>query len=300
MISLFSFEIWRSNPIKRGCFFALHLLSVLIIPSCNKASLKSETEKPAARVGDTYLYPSDLQKIAAKNLEKKDSAEFVRKYINNWVHETLLLQQAEKNLVAEQMKFEAMVEDYRRSLITYHYESQLVRQKLDTVVQNEEVEKYYEENKSNFELKDNIIKVIYVKVRKTAPKVEKVKEWYASSSAKDKDALTSYCYQYAENFYLDENTWLLFDDLLKEIPMKLYDKEAFLQNNRHIEVQDSVFSYYVNINGFMTKNSISPLSFEKENIKSIIINKRKVELIKKMREDVYNEAVKNKSFEVYE
>lgn len=300
MIALFSVSIWRSNPIKRGCFFALHLLCVPIFLSCNKPSFKSKEEKPAARVGDIYLYPSDLQKITTKNLQEKDSVEFVRNYINNWIHETLLLQQAEKNLAAEQMKFETMVEDYRRSLITYHYESQLVKQKLDTVVGNEEIEKYYEENKSNFELKDNIIKVIYVKVRKTAPKVEKVKEWYASSNPKDRDALTSYCYQYAENFYLDENTWLLFDDLLKEIPMKLYDKEAFLQNNRHIEVQDSVFSYYVNINGFMTKNSISPLSFEKENIKSIIVNKRKVGLIKKMREDVYNEAVKNKSFEVYE
>lgn len=296
----FSFSPVRSNPIKRGCFFALHLLLVIFINSCHKTSLHSEEEKPAARVGDSYLYPSDLQKIIVKNLEKKDSVEFVRKYINTWIHETLLLQQAEKNLVSEQMKFETMVEDYRRSLITYHYESQLVKEKLDTVVSNEEIEKYYEENKSNFELKDNIIKVIYVKVRKTAPKVDKIKEWYTSSNAKDKDALTSYCYQYAENFYLDENTWLLFDDLLKEIPMKLYDKEAFLQNNRHIEVQDSVFFYYVNIKGFMTKNSISPLSFEKENIKSIIVNKRKVELIKKMREDVYMEAVKNKSFEVYE
>ena len=118
-------------------------------------------------------------------------------------------------------------------------------------------------------------------------------------SEKDKDALSNYCYQYADNFFLDNNNWLLFDDVLKEIPMKLYDKEAFLQSNRHIETQDSTHYYFVNIKGFMTKNSISPLSFEKENIKSIILNKRKVELIKKMREDIYNDGVKNKSFEIF-
>jgi len=287
-----------SNLFSGGCFFVLCLFFVIVISSCGNDSNISD-EKPVARVGDLFLYPSDLKEISSKNSEQKDSAGIISKYINNWIHETLLLQQAEKNLTEDKKGFDKMVEDYRKSLITYEYESKLVKQKLDTIVSDDEIEKYYEENKSNFELKDNIIKVIYVKVRKSAPKVEKIKEWYRSNETKNKDALSSYCYQYADNFYLDENTWLLFDDVLKEIPMKLYDKEAFLQNNRTIETQDSTFLYFVNIKGFMTKNSASPLSFEKENIRSITLNKRKVELIKKMREDVYNEGVRNKSFEVY-
>ncbi len=248
-------------------------------------------------MGDVYLYPSDIKDISSKT--EKDSAEVVKKKINNWIRETLLLQHAEKNLTEGKKNFDKMVNDYRKSLITYQYESELVKQKLDTIVSDEEIGKYYEENKSNFELKDNIIKVIYVKVNKKAPKLDKVKEWYKSNDVKDKDALASYCHLYGENFFLDENSWLLFDDVLKEIPMKLYDKEQFLQNNRSIETQDSTFLYFVNIKGFMTKNSASPLSFEKENIRNIILNKRKVALIKKMREDIYKEAVRNKLFEIY-
>lgn len=277
--------------------YTLYLLPPCI-SSCGTSTHPAD-EKPVARAGDSYLYPSDLKEIISKNPEEKDSAGIVSKYINNWIHETLLLQQAEKNLTDDKKRFDKMVEDYRKSLITYEYESELVKQKLDTIVSDDAIEQYYEENKSNFELKDNIIKVIYVKVRKSAPKVEKIKEWYRSDDTKDRDALSSYCYQYADNFYLDENTWLLFDDVLKEIPMKLYDKEAFLQNNRVIETQDSAFLYFVNIKGFMMKKSASPLSFEKSTIRSILLNKRKVELIKKMREDIYNEGVKNKTFEVY-
>jgi len=246
-----------------------------------------------------YLYASDVKGIIFNKSSEEDSVESVKKQINNWIRETLLLQKAEKNLSGELTNINKMVNDYRKSLLMYQYESELVKQKLDTVVSDGEVEKYYEENKSNFELRDNIIKVIYVKVRKNAPKAEKVKDMYKSSNTKDRDALTSYCHQYAENFFLDENVWLLFDDVLKEIPIKLYDKEAFLQNNRIIETKDSTHLYFVNIKGFMTKNSTSPLSFEKENIRSIIINKRKVEFIKKMREDIYNEAVESKSFEIY-
>jgi hypothetical protein len=267
-----------------------------VLVSCGHSSSQGKDEKPVARVGEAYLYPSDLKEVSH---DQEDSAQIIRSYINNWIHETLLLQQAEKNLLDDEIRFDKMVEDYRKSLITYEYESHLVKQKLDTVVSDDEIQKYYEENKGNFELKDNIIKVVYVKVRKNAPKVEKIKDWYRSEEIKDKDALVGYCHQYAENFFLDDNTWLLFDDVLKEIPMKLYDKEAFLQNNRIIETQDSSYYYFVNIKGFMIKNSTSPLSFEKDNIKKIILNKRKVEMIKKMREDIYNEGVKNKTFEIY-
>ena len=287
----------RSNLTERDCFFVLSLFFLVLISSCGNSSTDSK-EKPLPRVGDTYLYSSDLKDISSKG--DKDSAEKANKFINNWIHETLLLQHAEKNLTQDKKKFDKRVEDYRKSLVTYQYESELVKQKLDTIVSDDEIGKYYEENKSNFELKDNIIKVIYVKVNKKAPKLEKVKEWYKSNDVKDKDALASYCHQYAENFFLDENNWLLFDDVLKEIPMKLYDKEQFLQNNRTIETQDSTFYYFANIKGFMIKKGTSPLSFEKEDIRNIILNKRKVELIKKMREDIYNEAEQNKSFEIYE
>jgi len=288
-------EVMKKNP--------LYIISLFLLPlcfsSCGNKSSQKQNEKAVARAGDSYLYISNLKEIIKKETEKKDSAEIVRKYINNWVRETLLFQQAEKNLTDDKKNFDKRVEDYRKSLITYEYESELVKQKLDTIVVDDEIQKYYDENKSNFELKDNIIKVIYVKVRKNAPKVDKVREWYRSDNQKDRDALASYCYQYAENFFLDDNNWLLFEDVLKEIPMKLYDKEAFLQNNRNLETQDSTHYYFVNIKGFMIKNSISPFSFEKENIRSIILNKRKVELIKKMREDIYNAAVAAKSFEIF-
>ena len=116
---------------------------------------------------------------------------------------------------------------------------------------------------------------------------------------KDREQLSSYCHQFAINFYLDDSSWLLFDDLLKEIPIQTYNKELFLQNNRFVEVSDSLNDYFVNIKGFKIRNSLSPLAFEKENIKNLILNKRKLELITKMKEEVYNDAVNSKKIEIY-
>lgn len=257
-------------------------------------------EGAIARVFESYLYADDIKNIVPKNTKAEDSIALVKKYINSWITETLILHKAEQNLTEEQKNVEKQLKDYRNSLITFVYERELVNQKLDTIVNDSAIANYYNSNKNNFELKDNIIKVVYVKVNKKAPNLQKVKLWYRSELPKDKEALENYCHQYAENFYLDDNAWLLFDDLLKEIPIQpTYNKELFLQNNRFIEVSDSASLYFVNIKGFQIKNSISPLSFEKENIKNIILNKRKLELINKMKEEAFNEAQNNKDVEEY-
>ncbi len=266
--------------------------------SCSQGNEPSR-EGALARVYNSYLYASDIKDIVPVGTSGADSAVLVKKYINNWIREMLIVKKAEDNLGEEEKNVNKQLQDYRNSLIVYSYEKALVNQQLDTVVGNEEIEKYYNDNPSNFELKDNIIKVLYIKVSRKAPSLEKVKKWYKSDVEKDRASLDSYCHQFAENYYLDDNTWLLFDDLLKEIPIETYNKELFLKNNRYVEVQDSTSYYFLNIKGFKIKNSLSPLAFEKENIRNIILNKRKLSLITKMKNDVYDDALSSKKFETY-
>jgi len=270
-----------------------------LIASCSGTPEEEEGRVPVAKANNEYLYADQLTNLVPAGTPAKDSLEQLKKYIDNWVRESLVIQKAESNLSDEQKNVEKQLEDYRRSLITYSYEKELVRQKLDTVISPSEIEEYYNNNQSDFELKDNIIKVIYVKVDKKAPGIDKLRKWYKSDNMKDREQLAGYCHQFAANFYLDDNSWLLFDDLLKEIPIQTYNKELFLQNNRFVEVADSTNNYFLNIKGFKIKNSISPLSFEKENIKNIILNKRKLELITKMKQDVYNDAANDKKIEIY-
>jgi hypothetical protein len=90
----------------------------------------------------------------------------------------------------------------------------------------------------------------------------------------------------------------LFDDLLKEVPIPTYNKELFLQNNRYVEVSDTTHLYFVDIRGFMIRDSKSPIGFEKENIRSIIINQRKRDLIDRMRNDIYNDAINKKEIKI--
>ena len=273
----------------------------LLFNSCGKKNSESNSEegKKIARVFDSELSITKVLDALPPNTVGKDSVRFVENYIKSWIDQQLVLKKANDNLNEDQKNVEAQLENYRNSLIIYAYEKELISQKLDTIVNTQEIENYYKQNSGNFELKENIIKVVYVKVKNNAPNIKKVKEWFKLKTPNDKKNLENYCHQFAENYFLDEESWLMFNDLLKEIPIKTYNQEQFLQNNRFIEFQDSLFNYFVNIRGFKIKESLSPLGFESQNIKNIIINKRKLKLIEEMRSSLMKEATENKDYEIY-
>ncbi|MFM2018323.1 MAG: hypothetical protein RL007_1979 [Bacteroidota bacterium] len=274
---------------------------VCFIASCRESEETSDVNKGrvVATVYGYSLYESDLVDAVPAGLTTEDSTRRAESFINSWVREMLLLSKAQSNLPGQDKEMEKKLEAYRNSLIIYAYETELVHQKLDTVVTEEEIAKYYEEHAADFQLRDNIVRVIYVKVDNEAPNLPKVKNWVKSDKPADREELDKYCRQFATNYYLEDQSWLLFDDLLKEVPIQTYNRELFLQNNRFVEVADSSSTYFLNIKGFMTRNSQSPLAFEKENIRNIIINKRKLELIDRMHDDLYKEAVNNNSIKIY-
>lgn len=258
-------------------------------------------EKIIATAFDYSLYQSDIIGIVPKGSSKMDSTTIIKNYINNWIRQKIVLHKAEKNLNSEQKDFAQQIEDYQNSLIIYTYESKLINQLLDTNVSNQDIQNYYNANSDNFQLKDNIIKVNYVKLELKSPLKAKIKNMLFSKKedVNTKNQLIDICTENAVNFYLDDDAWLLFDDLLKEIPIETYDQEAYLKSNRTIETKDDNFYYLINIKDFKTRESVSPLSFERDNIRNIIINKRKLELIQKMHKEVFDEATKNNDFKIY-
>lgn len=277
----------------------LFLYAVLLILMV--ACKTKNDEKIIATAFDNTLYQSDIIGIVPKGSSKMDSTTIIKNYINNWVRQKIVLHKAEKNLNSEQKDFTQQIEDYQNSLIIYTYESKLINQLLDTNVSDQEIQNYYNANSDNFQLKDNIIKVNYVKLELKSPLKAKIKNMLFSKNenVNIKNQLIDICSENAVNFYLDDDAWLLFDDLLKEIPIETYDQEAYLKSNRTIETKDDNFYYLINIKDFKTRESVSPLSFERDNIRNIIINKRKLELIQKMHKEVFDEATKNNDFKIY-
>jgi hypothetical protein len=275
----------------------ISFISILLV-SCNLFEEKIE-ENAVARVKNKFLFDSQLKEVIPFDASREDSLLIANNYIQKWIKENLILEKAELNLKSEQKNFSKQLEDYRNTLVIYTYEEELINQRLDTNVSIYEIKSYYEQNPHNFELKDDIVKVRYLKVAKKAPNIKKIRKYYKSTKAEEIEQLNEYSHQFAEKFHLNENEWILFDEVLKEVPISVSDKAGYLKNIKHTEIEDSLSYYFVYFKDFRLEKDVSPLSFEKRNIKNIIINRRKLELVSKMKQDIYQEALQKKEFEIY-
>ncbi|MBO6057898.1 MAG: hypothetical protein J6P64_06790 [Bacteroidales bacterium] len=143
---------------------ATGLMLVLALLSCQN-SKNGKDDKPVAAIYDKVLYQSDLQGIMYDGISTNDSLVRTKVFIDNWIRRQLLIHQAENNLDKSELDCVKEIEDYRNSLIIYKYESMLIAQNLDTVVSDEEIEKYLKDN-ALIDMNKDAVRSIILNIRK--------------------------------------------------------------------------------------------------------------------------------------
>lgn len=241
-------------------------------------------------VYEKTLRKNDLIAMMPENYAKSDSAMLAEQIVNQWVTEKAVLTLAEKNLSEEQKDFSAKLEDYRNSLLTYAYERELVNQKLDTLVSDREIEKFFNENIENFRLKNFIVKAWFIEVSADAPKRRRLISWFQSDESEDAEKLDEYCKKFAEFCFFEGEDWIYVDDLLKKVPLTIENWGNFLKETSYYEFEKDGKLYLLRIFDYSVRGVTAPLELESEKVKNLIINKRKVDLVKKMRNDAVQEA----------
>lgn len=275
-----------------------YFLAVFIV-SCNSGGTHEEAVKAVAIAGNEKLDLEDFKKSFISGGTIKDSTYLAKQVIERWATESLFYQEAVEKLNQEELNIDKQVEDYKKSLVNYVYQTKLVEANLDTLVTREEVENYYDEHRNNFILRENIVKVNYLKIPVKAKDLDKIKRLLYAMSPKDQILLKTLCIQNAENFFMNDSTWLLLDDVKKEIP-KLRDEPDFnLSTGRVVEFSDDEYYYYLKVKDMKVKNGLSPINFERRNIRNFIVNTRKIQLIREYKQLLLEKAVANKSFVKY-
>jgi hypothetical protein len=291
--------IQRKNNFSPPILILLMLILFLsILIGCQKFESR-KTEKPLARVGQTYLYPSDITGIFQANLSQNDSLLILNNFIDKWIKKQLLLQKAELNLTEEQKDVHNQIEEYRSSLLIFKYEQSLILQKLDTVITQAEIEEYYNENPSNFILDMNLVKALFIKLPRNAPNLETFRKLYGSEKEEDIQQLENYCYQYAAKYDFFNDAWINFTRIQSELPQTVWSPERSLSWTRKIEQKDSVYNYFVYIRDHRLEGEPVPIEYVTDKIISIILNKRKVRFITEMENDIYNDGMSKGEFSIY-
>jgi hypothetical protein len=273
------------------------LLILLVAASCHKKSKQDKV--PVAKVLDKYLYQSDIQHIFPSKITKEDSLSMAKSYISTWVKTQLILNKAELNLPNDQLDISQQIETYRSSLLIYKYEELMLKDKLDTVVSDSEIEEYFNLNAANFILNENLVKALFIKVPKKAPNIDKLKIWYKSDQREEIKKLDSYCYNYATKYDYFKDNWVLFSFIQSELPNRIENEDEYLKSNKYIEQDDKNFLYFVYVKEKNSKGAISPINFVHNRIKDIIINKRKVKFLTDLETKIYNDAQDHDNFVIY-
>jgi hypothetical protein len=288
----------------RGFFFVISSL-LLLAGGCDFIRMKQnrlgnlDEREAVARVNNTFLFKDELNGIAAFGSTKEDSTDRVEAYIDSWIRKELLIQEAARKININEAEVERKILDYRYSIIAYEYQSYYIKQNLDTAFNDAEIEAYYKNNIDNFILKQNIVRATFIKVPKHAPKTNRLKGWIFSQDEDDKRSLKSYCLSFSVAYHISDSTWMIFDDLVRNSPlMEIPNKVQFLKANPHYETEDENYLYFLKVDEYRISDNVSPLEFVTDEIKNIILNKRKVELAKKLEDEVYENALEHRDFEI--
>jgi hypothetical protein len=271
------------------------LFSVL---SCDY--LKPETNKiPIARVNDSYLYEEDIKALISDNTTPEDSSLIVNNFINRWATQQLLINQAKINLPETKLEeYDKLVDDYKNDLLTEAYKNTIVSRQLDSAITETEYNKYYEQNKDIFKLNDELLKIRFIQLDENYTNLTQTKNRLGRFDTEDKEVLDSLSIQF-KSFNLNDSIWVKKSAVIEALPILRSSASNVLKKSNFAQLQDSLGVYLIKIEDVLQPNDIAPLSHVRPTIREIILNRRKLELIKKLEKDITKDAVKNNKYEVY-
>jgi hypothetical protein len=288
---------------RSGTEKGLNKLIIIVLISVSLYSCgtgKKETERTrVAAVGNRILYYDQIPRLLT-GTSGEDSTAIVQNYINNWARKELLFLKAEENLSdQDKADIESQMVETRQNLVIYEYQRQMMKQKMDTNVSEDEMEEYYASNEKRFMLSSNIVKALFIKVPHEVPGIDKIRLLSRSADQADLQQLEKICYQFAEKFDDFNEEWVTFDRLSIELPQDIVNQDEFLRYNSWYETRDSSSVYMITFRDYRLRYSLAPYDYVKNDIKNIILNNRRYEFLQSLENGIYNDALKANLFKTF-
>lgn len=275
------------------------IILVLMFIGCSKTPQQDNTDA-VARVNDVYLYESDLENLVPSGTSKNDSIAIVKDYINRWAMQQLLVNRAEKNInKTKQQELEELINQYKIDLYSKSYLEDLVMTKVDTLISDDEIKRYYEKNKNNFKASEPLIKLRYINLIKGNTKLGIINNKLLNFSKKDQAELQKMAVQF-KNYALNDSIWVDVNQVYEKLPfINQENKQKFISPGMAYQFTYNNLIWLVKIKDVVEKNNNVPLQYIKPTIKQIILNNRKKDLINKIQTEITNDAIKDKDFEIF-
>ena len=276
-----------------------YILVCILFISCDFLGLQKKdipVRKPIASVHNNNLYTEDIKLLIPKNIEKNDSLVFTRSIINSWAVKQLLLKKAEDNNTQnDNSEINNLVKDYRQALLINGYKERLIKQQLDTLIEQQEIIDYYKLNSKNFRLNEELIKTRYLHFSNDLIDRKEVVKSFKKGTIEDLEELEIKQLTFKQ-MMLNDSVWTPLENVLLKIP---FSRINLLKKTKLLQKEDSLSLYLVTIKDVLLRNQIAPLSYIKPTIKQMILHQRKLQLIRDLEKIILKDAIQNKSYKIH-
>lgn len=269
---------------------------------CAACTFFSEDKKTTAiaRVNSDYLYKEDIINLVPPGISKEDSTAIVRHFIDRWASRKLLIKVAELNLSSrKKAEFDTLIQQYKTDLYTKAYLEELVKRSTDTVIAEEELKSYYNENKDNFRTNGMLVRLRYISMDKDNPRYELIKSKFFDFRKSDKKFWETYALQ-LNSYAFNDSVWTELSQVYAKLRFITPDnRDEYIVPGKTIQKTEGKSAYLVKISNVIDKNQIAPYQYLRPTLKEVILNKRKLELVKKFEKEITDDAIKEKKYEIY-
>ena len=269
------------------------LLIPVFLSVCNRTSVDNKNKTPVAKAGDTYLYKNTLNNVINDNIPKADSTTMADNFIKTWVKQQLLFETAKNNLTDKEQDLKDKIADYRKKLLIHKYKEKFLSKNFDTTLKKKKLHEFYKKNTTEFKLQTPALKGLMIKLPKSAPDLAQIKRRYRSSRPEDSIFIENYCYEHVENYQDYTCGWFKIQKLRHLLPVKIKDENNFLKTRNYIQTSDSLYQYFVRIDDYKLKSEVAPFQMVKSNVKEILLNKEKLNLLNNLENKLYNKALES-------
>ena len=270
-----------------------------MLVSCDYLSLKQDTKTPIAKVMDVMLYKEEIGDLIPLDLKGQDSILFVKSYVNSWIKQQLLLNKAALNLADDTDKFEHLVKKYREELYINSYKEAVVKQYLDTQVNENDIHEYYLKNNENFKLNEELIQFKFLFIRQGNMDENELLSLFKSGKKEDIEEILENELQ-LDSYHLNDSIWVKYSDVIRGIPiLKNIPKKDLIKKANFIQKEDSLGIYLISVKKVLGRNEIAPKSYIAPTVKNMILHQRKLLLLRNIEETLLEDASKKEQFEIY-
>jgi len=272
---------------------------ILVLSACQEGSGQEDGKDTLlAEVNNRRLYISDLDGMFPEGTTAQDSSLIINAYVDRWVREALILNEAERNLPND-LNIDKLVRDYRASLIRNTYEQVLVQELLDSTVTIGELRNFYESNKEQYQLETPIARCHFLKIPLSVTLPDSVRTWWANLGDENNlEKLRRYAAQYASTYELADTSWVRIEQLALELPKETLTPENAIYK-RDFRQKDDEYQYFLRVYEVKNRKEIAPLAFIEDQARKVILHSRKMKILKEKREDLYELEMRKNNIKIY-